>query len=280
MGAGRYRPSPAAAARASGVLLDVAAAAGAASAEEGPRGTAGAAMGGGVEDVTAGGQAVYGELLAREASARGVPPALAEAVAFVESDYDAGAVGTVGELGLMQVRPVTAAMLGHRGPAAELLDRATNARFGVAYLARAWRLAGGDVCRALAKYRAGRGDGAHDAALHRLLPARPRPAGRRGVAARDGRGDGRPRHPVGIRMETPRGADSRLAPGEPVLGRPRRAGPRRRDPDRPDHGGRLMRPRRAMPPRSAQVRRRPPGTGTRRYTVAFARLRTGEAGPA
>ncbi len=113
----------------------------------------------------------------------GSRPALAEAGRVRrEATTDAGAVGTVGELGLMQVRPVTAAMLGHRGPAAELLDRATNARFGVAYLARAWRLAGGDVCRALAKYRAGRGDGAHDAALHRLLPARPRPAGRRGVS--------------------------------------------------------------------------------------------------
>lgn len=159
MGAGRRRPFPAAAPRALGVLLGLAAAAGAATAAEGPGGTAGtAATGVDIGNVTAGGRAAYGELLAREASARGVPPALAEAVAFVESGYDAGAVGTVGELGLMQVRPATAAMLGHRGPAAELLDPATNVRFGVAYLARAWRLAGGDVCRALAKYRAGHGE--------------------------------------------------------------------------------------------------------------------------
>ena len=156
MGTGRHRPSPTAAPRAFGVLLGGAAAAGAASS---PGGAAGAAAArGGVEDVTAGGRTVHGELLAREASARGVPPALAEAVAFVESGYDAGAVGTAGELGLMQVRPATAAMLGHRGPAAELLDPATNVRFGVAYLARAWRLAGGDVCRTLAKYRAGHGE--------------------------------------------------------------------------------------------------------------------------
>ena len=99
----------------------------------------------------------YAEILTREATSRGLPPALADAVAYVESGYNAGAVGSVGELGLMQVRPATAAMLGHRGPAAELLDPATNARFGVAYLAEAWRLAGGDLCRALAKYRAGHG---------------------------------------------------------------------------------------------------------------------------
>ena len=159
MGTGRRRPIPAAAPRALGVLLSLAAAAGAAKAAEGPGGNAGAtATGVDVGNVTAGGRAAYGELLAREASARGIPPALAEAVAFVESGYDAGAVGTVGELGLVQVRPATAAMLGHRGPAAELLDPATNARFGVAYLARAWSLAGGDVCRALAKYRAGHGE--------------------------------------------------------------------------------------------------------------------------
>lgn len=106
---------------------------------------------------SAAGPTPYAAILAREAASRGLPPALADAVAYVESGYDAGAVGSVGELGLMQVRPATAAMLGHRGPAAELLDPATNARFGVAYLAGAWRLTGGDLCLALAKYRAGHG---------------------------------------------------------------------------------------------------------------------------
>lgn len=100
----------------------------------------------------------YAKLLAREALARGLPPAVADAVAFVESGFNAGAVGSVGEIGLMQIRPATAAMLGHTGPAAALLDPATNVRFGVAYLARAWTLAKGDLCRALMKYRAGHGE--------------------------------------------------------------------------------------------------------------------------
>ena len=103
-------------------------------------------------------QAGYRRMLAREAEARGLPPAIADAVAYVESGYDAGAVGGVGELGLMQVRPTTAAMLGHTGPAGALLDPATNIRFGVAYLAQAWKLAQGDLCRTLMKYRAGHGE--------------------------------------------------------------------------------------------------------------------------
>lgn len=103
-------------------------------------------------------QAIYRRMLAREAEARGLPPAVADAVAYVESGYDAGAVGGVDELGLMQVRPATAAMLGHTGSAGALLDPATNIRFGVAYLAQAWKLAQGDLCRTLMKYRAGHGE--------------------------------------------------------------------------------------------------------------------------
>lgn len=100
----------------------------------------------------------YEAIVAREALDRGVPPPIADAVAFVESGYDTRATGTAGELGLMQVRPATAAMLGHRGPATDLYDPVTNVRYGVAYLARAWKLAGGDLCRTLMKYRAGHGE--------------------------------------------------------------------------------------------------------------------------
>lgn len=104
------------------------------------------------------GRGVYLALLTREADRLGLPPAVADAVAGVESSYDPTAVGKVGELGLMQVRPTTAAMLGHKGPATELLKPETNVRYGVAYLAKAWELARGDLCRALMKYRAGHGE--------------------------------------------------------------------------------------------------------------------------
>jgi hypothetical protein len=95
------------------------------------------------------------EMVRKEAAARGLPPAVAEAVAQIESGYDPTVVGGVGEIGLMQIRPSTAAMLGHSGGAAGLFDPSTNARFAVAYLAGAWKLAAGDLCRALMKYRAG-----------------------------------------------------------------------------------------------------------------------------
>ena len=100
----------------------------------------------------------YLALVAREAARQGVPADLADAVAQIESGYDPSAIGSVGELGLMQVRPGTAALLGHKGPATALLDPEVGARLGVAYLARAWQLAGGDLCRTLVKYRAGHGE--------------------------------------------------------------------------------------------------------------------------
>lgn len=98
---------------------------------------------------------LYFPIAAAEARARGLPPEIADAVMRVESGYNAGAVGGVGERGLMQVLPSTAAMLGFSGTAIELADPATNIGLGVRYLAGAWKLSGGDVCRALMKYRAG-----------------------------------------------------------------------------------------------------------------------------
>ncbi|MFC0284094.1 transglycosylase SLT domain-containing protein [Camelimonas abortus] len=92
----------------------------------------------------------------REAArASGVPPELADAVATVESGYNPAAAGADGEVGLMQVLPSTARLLGFSGPLAELAQPETNIRYGVAYLAGAWRLAGGDICTAVMKYRAG-----------------------------------------------------------------------------------------------------------------------------
>jgi len=97
-------------------------------------------------------------LVRQEAQQRGLPAEVADAVAQVESAYNPNAVGTVGEVGLMQVRPTTAAMLGHSGTIADLHEPSTNIRYGVRYLAEAWKLANGDLSRALMKYRAGHGE--------------------------------------------------------------------------------------------------------------------------
>ena len=58
----------------------------------------------------------------------------------------------------MQVLPSTARMMGFDGTLAELADPATNIRYGVDYLTEAWRLANGDICTTVMKYRAGHGE--------------------------------------------------------------------------------------------------------------------------
>jgi len=100
----------------------------------------------------------YIGLVRDRAEKTGLPADIAEAVAYIESGYHPEKIGTVGEIGLMQVRPETAAMLGFQGAADELAVPETNIRYGVTYLAQAWRLAEGDLCRALMKYRAGHGE--------------------------------------------------------------------------------------------------------------------------
>jgi hypothetical protein len=103
-------------------------------------------------------RSVIRALIEQETLATNLPADIAEAVVFVESSYDASTIGRVGEIGLMQVRPGTAAMLGFKGSAAELAKPELNIHYGVTYLSQAWNLAQGDLCRALMKYRAGHGE--------------------------------------------------------------------------------------------------------------------------
>ncbi|WP_244472806.1 transglycosylase SLT domain-containing protein [Methylobacterium sp. Leaf89] len=99
----------------------------------------------------------YRLIVHREAASEGLPAEIADAVTQIESGYDPTVIGGAGEIGLMQVLPTTAAMLGFRGSPAELARPDVNVRYGVRYLAEAWRLAKGDLCRTLMKYRAGHG---------------------------------------------------------------------------------------------------------------------------
>lgn len=97
-------------------------------------------------------------LVEQEVRNTGLPADIVDAVVYVESNYDPSVIGGVGEIGLMQVRPETAAMLGFRGSAEELAKPEINIHYGVTYLSKAWRLANGDLCRTLMKYRAGHGE--------------------------------------------------------------------------------------------------------------------------
>lgn len=105
-----------------------------------------------------GSPSAYRQLVGRFAMGTDLPAEVADAVMAVESGYNPDEVGTSGEIGLMQVLPSTARMLGFTGTLAELAVPETNARYGVAYLAQAWRLADGDLCTAVMKYRAGHGE--------------------------------------------------------------------------------------------------------------------------
>jgi hypothetical protein len=101
------------------------------------------------------GRNTYLGLITREAEQHGLPAAVADAVAYIDSGYKPFAVGKAGEVGLMQVRFERAVMLGYKDGLTRLFDPETNVRYGVMDLAQAWRLANGDLCRALMKYRAG-----------------------------------------------------------------------------------------------------------------------------
>jgi Transglycosylase SLT domain len=102
--------------------------------------------------------AAYRLIAESEARRAGVPRQIVDAVMRVESGYNPMASGLAGEVGLMQILPGTAAMLGFRGTMDELREPTTNIRLGVAYLSQAWRLAGGDLCTTVMKYRAGHGE--------------------------------------------------------------------------------------------------------------------------
>ena len=73
------------------------------------------------------------------------------AVVWVESNFNANAVGAAGEIGLMQIKPSTA-----RLPREALFDIVTNVCAGSSYLTDMYRQFG-DIRTALAAYNAGPG---------------------------------------------------------------------------------------------------------------------------
>lgn len=97
------------------------------------------------------------ELVDREARANGIPIALARAVVRIESNWKPQTTGRAGEVGLMQIKHQTARGMGYRGSRAKLYEPATNIRWGMRYLAGAYRLAGGDTCGTVMRYQGGHG---------------------------------------------------------------------------------------------------------------------------
>ena len=97
----------------------------------------------------------YGLIIERYASLNGVPLSLAHAVITVESNYRPNSLGKAGEVGLMQIKPTTAELMGYSGSTAGLFDPETNIKYGMKYLGKAQRLGGGTTCGTILKYNAG-----------------------------------------------------------------------------------------------------------------------------
>jgi hypothetical protein len=95
-------------------------------------------------------------LIALHAKEHGVPVALADAVVRVESTYNPRASNGP-NLGLTQISLPTARSMGYSGPASGLYDPDTNLRYGIKYLAHAYRLSKGNTCQTVLKYQAGHG---------------------------------------------------------------------------------------------------------------------------
>lgn len=97
----------------------------------------------------------------QESDRQGIDPWLVLAVIRVESNFDPGAVGGAGEIGLMQILPDTARQVARwslgdtKLDPRRLYDPAVNVRLGTAYLASLLRERNGDLVGALAAYNGG-----------------------------------------------------------------------------------------------------------------------------
>jgi len=99
-------------------------------------------------------RATIDSLVAQHARTHGVPEALVHRVIRRESSYNPRALSK-GNFGLMQIRYATARGMGYRGSPSGLLDANTNLTYAVPYLANAYKVAGGNVDRAVALYASG-----------------------------------------------------------------------------------------------------------------------------
>ena len=100
------------------------------------------------------GRQAIDERIAYHAKANKVPESLVHAAVRRESKYNP-TLKHGPYWGLMQIRYDTARSLGYSGSPNGLLDPETNLTYGVAYLANAYLVAGGDERRALRFYASG-----------------------------------------------------------------------------------------------------------------------------
>lgn len=87
----------------------------------------------------------------------GVDPDLIFGIIRVESRFNPNAVGSVGEIGLMQIRPETAITIDPGSTVEKLFDPAYNVRLGIRHLKDHLHFFRGDLRLALLAYNRGRG---------------------------------------------------------------------------------------------------------------------------
>lgn len=94
-------------------------------------------------------------LVDKHAAVHGLPTAFARAIVQIESKFNPRATGRQREVGLMQIKYETARGIGFTGTREELYDPDTNLKWGMKYLAMAWKLGGNTPCGAVMKYQGG-----------------------------------------------------------------------------------------------------------------------------
>src|SRR5262245_29681877 len=96
----------------------------------------------------------FDDLVAKHATAHGVPEQLVRRVITIESRGNPKLINA-GNYGLMQIRLGTARAMGYEGQPDGLLDADTNMTYAVKYLAGAYRAAGCDPQLAISYYQHG-----------------------------------------------------------------------------------------------------------------------------
>jgi soluble lytic murein transglycosylase-like protein len=96
-------------------------------------------------------------LIDKHAAASGIPAGFARAIVRIESNFNPKATGRQREVGLMQIKYETARGIGFAGTREELYEPDTNLKWGMKYLAMAWKLGGSTPCGAVIKYQGGHG---------------------------------------------------------------------------------------------------------------------------
>jgi soluble lytic murein transglycosylase-like protein len=105
-------------------------------------------------------------LIDKHAGALGLPVAFARAIVRIESNFNPRATGRQREVGLMQIKYETARGIGFTGTREELYEPDTNLKWGMKYLAMAWKLGGATPCGAVMKYQGGHAVTQPNAANH------------------------------------------------------------------------------------------------------------------